>query len=157
MRLTCMKYEFMKSIVSISGLAIALAVTGCSTPNTVGPAVVQIAVQTGAAYGMQQDTNTIPYIRAATPVICNAAGSGTLDPAAVVAALQSSNADALKTPAAIIIINGALALYEAVYAQYGTNIQASVVQPYLQAVCSGLTAALPTATKPTLKAEWRVR
>jgi hypothetical protein len=137
----------MKNKLTVLGLALALAgiVTGCGTTGkTLTPALVQIAVQTGTSYGIMKDTNAIPYLRAAAPVICNAAGSGTLDPTAVVAALESSGSAQLKTPEGVIIINGVLAIYEAVYDAYGTNVQASVVQPYLQAVCNGLNGALGT-------------
>lgn len=136
--------------LTVLGLALALAgfVTGCGTTGkTLAPAVVRIAVQTGTTYGIMKDTNTVPYLKAAAPVICSAAGSSTLDPQQVVMALESSNAAQLKTPEAVIIINGALALYQAVYDSYGTNVQASVVQPYLQAVCDGLNGALGTGTR----------
>lgn len=145
--------------LTVLGLALALAgiVTGCGTTGKMlTPALVQIAVQTGTAYGIQKDTNSVPYLRAAAPIICSAAGSSTLDPAAVVLALENSTAAQLKTPEGVIIINGALAVYEAVYDAYGTNIQASVVQPYLQAVCNGLNGALGTTRALPAKAgPWR--
>lgn len=141
----------MTNKLTVLGLALALAgfVTGCGTTGTVlTPALVRIAVQTGTSYGIMKDTNTVPYLKAATPVICSAAGSAALDPSQVVMALESSNAAQLKTPEATIIINGALAIYEAVYDAYGTNVQASVIQPYLQAVCDGLSGAIGTRNAP---------
>ncbi len=108
-------------------------------------ALVRATVSTGASFGIAQDPSVVPYLKAAKPVICDAAGSGKLNPADVVAALQSSpNANQFKTPAGVAIINGSLAVYEAVYAYYGTNVQASVVEPYLQGVCLGLGDALPS-------------
>ena len=91
----------------------------------------------------------MPYLEAATPVICNAAGQGQVNPAEVVAALQQVTQ--AKTPQAVAIINGALAIYEAVYAYYGTNVQTSVVEPYLLGVCNGLRAVLPAPPSSNLK------
>lgn len=123
-----------------------VALTGCATTNPLGPAAVEIAVQTAATYGVQKDPNVVPYLKAAAPIVCSMAGSEMLDPAAVVAALEQSNVAALKTPEATILMNGALALYGAIYASYGDDVKASAVQPYLQAVCTGLTMAVPQNT-----------
>ena len=123
----------------------ALLFVGCATTQTpvnFGPAITQTTVMAGASYEMTQDANLRPYLMAAAPVICNAAGSGKIDPAAIVADLQASSANELKTTNAAIVINLLLGIYETIYYSYGTNIQASVVQPYLQAVCNGLNAAL---------------
>ena len=141
----------MKNQLVVAGLALVLAVSvvGCGTTKQLGPAAVQVAVQAGAAIGMNKEPAAIPYVEAATPVICSAAGSGVFDPAQVVSALENSPANFLKTPTGVIVINGALALYQAVYNSYGTNIQASVVEPYLLAVCNGLTGALSTLPTPT--------
>src|SRR5574337_605513 len=136
----------MKMLNSIWALALAACAltTGCATQNKpMTAAIVRATVSTGAIFGIEQDPTVVPYLQAATPVICNAAGQGKLDPAQVVAALKSANVDQLKTPAGVAIINSSLAIYEAIYANYGTNIQASVVQPYLQGVCLGLQDAIP--------------
>lgn len=140
--------------LTVLGLALALAglITGCGTTGkALSPALVRIAVQTGATYGILKDTNTIPYLKAATPVICSAAGTTNLNPDQVIAALESSSAAQLKTPEAVIIMNGALAIYETVYDAYGTNVQASVAQPYLKAVCDGLTGAVGSRNAPPKK------
>lgn len=130
-------------------LAVALCAglfTGCATANKpLTVAIVQATVSTGAAFGIEQDPTIVPYLRAATPVICNAAGQGQLDPSQVVQALQAADVAALKTPLGVSVINSALAIYEAVYSYYGTNVQSSVIQPYLQGVCLGLESALPPA------------
>lgn len=133
----------MNKLTSFLALIALAALTGCATTNPLGPAAVEIAVQTAATYGVQKDPNVVPYLKAAAPVVCSMAGSEMLDPAAVVAALEQSNIEALKTPEATIIMNGALALYGAIYASYGEQVKTSQVQPYLQAVCTGLTMALP--------------
>jgi hypothetical protein len=100
-------------------------------------------VSTGALFGIEQDPTVVPYLQAATPVICDVAGQGKVNPADVVQALQSAGVDQLKTPAGVAIINSSIAIYEAVYDSYGTNVQASVVQPYLEGVCLGLKDAVP--------------
>jgi hypothetical protein len=127
---------------------LAVLLTGCASGKQNGPmtvALVRASVSTGALFGIEQDPTVVPYLKAAKPIICDAAGSGKVNPAEVVAALQSSSsANQLKTPAAVAIINGSLAIYEAVYSYYGTNVQTSVVEPYLQGVCLGLGDALPT-------------
>jgi hypothetical protein len=127
--------------------------TGCATQNkTLTAAVVRATVSTGALFGIEQDPTVVPYLQAATPVICDAAGQGKINPAEIVAALQSANVEQLKTPAGVAIVNSSIAIYEAIYANYGTNVQASVVQPYLEGVCLGLTDALPQTGSGVVKA-----
>ena len=138
--------KMLNSVWALALIACALA-TGCATQNKpLTAAVVRATVSTGALFGIEQDPSVVPYLRAAAPVICDAAGQGKLNPADVVASLQSTGVDQLKTPAGVAIINSSLAIYEAVYSAYGTNVQASVVQPYLEGVCLGLNDALPQMT-----------
>jgi hypothetical protein len=146
----------MKTKLNSLGLAALLAIiVGCATTgaSVLAPSIVKIAVHFGASLGIQKDPAALPYLEAATPIICSMSGSGPVDPAAIVAALESSGASALKTPAAVLIINGALDIYEAVYDHYGSNVQASVVAPYLVAVCQGLTEALPASKASPVTAE----
>lgn len=125
-------------------LAACALLTGCATQNApMTAAIVRATVATGALFGIEADPTVVPYLQAATPVICDAAGQGQLNPTDVVHALQSAGIDQLKTPAGVAIINSSLAIYEAIYATYGTNVQTSVVQPYLQGVCLGLKDAVP--------------
>jgi hypothetical protein len=137
-------------LLALASLACALF-TGCAGTQQNKPmtaAIVRATVSTGALFGISEDPTVVPYLQAATPVICDAAGKGTLDPAAVVAALQAADVDQVKTPQGVAIINSGLAIYEAIYASYGTNVQASVVQPYLEGVCLGLRDALPKPPAP---------
>lgn len=154
----------MKKFVSLIGaplLFIALLfVTGCSTtqPN-ISPALVQQGVFTVAAYTVAKEPAVVPYLNAATPVICSAAqGTNGIDPASVVAAIEASPlASQLKTPEAVLALNGALTLYIGVWDSYGGKVDLAAMQPYLQATCNGLTLALPAAkSKPakTAKASW---
>jgi hypothetical protein len=137
----------MKKILTLLCLAsLALVFTGCKTQNpALTAAIVRATVSTGALFGIESDPTIVPYLQAATPIICDAAGTSHLNPVEVVQALQSINPK-LKTATGVAVINSALALYESLYAAYGTNVQASVVQPYLEGVCLGLRDALPVAT-----------
>ena len=131
----------MNKILSLLSLSVIL-LAGCASAPNIGPAVTQASVYAAASFGIQQNPDVLPYIKAAQPIICQAADGRTIDPAAIVANLQSANVEALKTPEAELIINSVLAIYEGVYYSYGADIQASVVQPYLQATCDGLTQAI---------------
>lgn len=125
--------------------------TGCATQNggpPATPAIVRATVSAGVSFGLAEDPSIKPYLQAATPVICDAAGQGKVNPADVVAALQQSDANQFKSPTAVAIINSAIAVYEVVYAYYGTNVQTSVVQPYLEGVCLGLRDVVPPLTPP---------
>ena len=128
-------------LVSVIGL---LGLTACNTiKSALTPAVVQKAIASGAAWGIQQDPTILPYLQVVQPIICTLAGSGVFDPAKVVAALDASTAAAaVKTPTGVIVVNSVLGIYEGVYYAYGANVQASVIEPYLQAVCAGLTQAV---------------
>lgn len=134
-------------LLALAALASVSLLTGCQTSGGLNPpttvAIVRASVSTGALFGMEKDPTIVPYLQAATPIICNAAGQGEVDPAQVVQALQSID-PSLKNATGVAVINGGLAIYEAVYSYYGTNVQASVVQPYLEGVCLGLRDAVPT-------------
>lgn len=137
----------MKLLSILAGAALCCALlTGCATapkPNP-GPLLVELAVQAGTSYGIEQHPEAVPYLRAAAPVICTAADTGTVNPADVVAAIQAANLDALSTPDAKLILNAALVIYDAAFSQYSATED---MKPYLKAVCNGLTLALPTATR----------
>lgn len=143
----------MKHLSSLLTLAtLAALLTGCATQNKpLTVAIVRQAVALGALYGAEQDPSVVPYLKVAAPVICNAASNSQVDPVDIVADLQATDVELLKTPQGVAIINGALAIYEAIYSSYGTNVQASVVQPYLQGVCEGLQQAFPPAAGVTAR------
>jgi hypothetical protein len=132
----------MKNILAASVLSAFLI--GCATNPTVGPAVTQTAVTGITAWALQTDANVRPYLTAAQPIICQLANGGTIDPAVVASALQSSSMNELKTPTGTIALNAILACYESVYYSFGSSVQQSQAQPYLLAVCNGLTTALGT-------------
>jgi hypothetical protein len=139
------------SILSVIPLLAMLA--GCASVSTpsIGPALTEAAIQAGASYEMSSNPQAAPYIAIAAPIICSLAGQGTVDPAAIVAALDASpSAQAVKSPIGTLVLNAALGLYQLVYNSYGTNITSSVMGPYLTAMCDGLTAAaLPNPTPPS--------
>lgn len=128
--------------------------TGCKT--TIGPAVLQSAVSVGVAYGVQKDPTIQPYLQASKTVICSLSGEGVFDPALIVAAIQNSPANDLKTPEALLVLNSVLAIYEAVYYGYGDDIKASEVQPYLAALCHGLELGLPADSRMLLTQRWLI-
>ena len=135
-----------KILLSLTALCLFGCATNSSNPNPIGPAITQATVATGVAFAVQQDPSILPYLEAADPVICALSGNGTVNPAQIVAALQSAQINELKTPAGMAALNAALAVYEAIYMSYGTNVQASTVEPYLLAVCNGLKEVTPVTT-----------
>lgn len=146
----------MKKIIAplLTSIALVTLLTGCAATSQNRPmtvALVRMAVNTGALFGIEQEPTCVYYLKAAAPVICNAAGNGNLNPAKVVAALQSADVDLLKTPIGVSIINSGLALYEAIYTAYGTNVQNSVMQPYLEGICLGLEDAVGMPTTSLIK------
>lgn len=148
--------KLVKYILLVAALYVAAnLVTGCSSvTNQITPAVVQQGVATGVSYAVAKYPTAIPYLEAAAPIICSAANGTNLNPAQVVAAIESSPAAALKTPEAVLILNGALTLYIAVWDSYGSNALASstAIQPYLAATCAGIDEALPASTNaPAMK------
>lgn len=131
----------MKTLIPLLGLCLLIA--GCKSPGLT-KATVQTAVSTSVAWGVLKEPRAIPYLKATVPVICSAAHGTNLSPAEVVAALEKSPAEKLKTPEGVIIINGVLGIYTAVFEAYGSDIDD---QPFLQAgldgACEGMKMALP--------------
>lgn len=137
----------MKKLLCLIPLVALLASSCASNPTSL--ALVQAAVTTGVEFGLLKATNAGPYVAAAGAVICASAASTNVSPEAVVAALEASDAAKLKTPEAVLIINGSLAIYDSVWSALGTNTTKAA--PYLQAVCNGINAALPpTPSGPVL-------
>lgn len=127
-------------------------VTGCaSSPVKITPALVQQGVATGVAYSTAKYPQAVPYLKAADLVICSASEGTNLAPSEVVAAIESSDAAALKTPEAVLILNTALTLYTGVWDAYGADALNN--QPdlklYLQATCAGISDGLPPISLPT--------
>lgn len=108
---------------------------------------MQLAVTIGASYGMDQYPQSVPYVKAATPLICQMAGAGVASPAEIVSDLQSASASWPKSPQGVAVINGALAIYEAVYAQYNGSDIKKDMQPYMAGLCAGLQGAIPPSAR----------
>jgi len=126
-----------------------LAFTGCST-MVLTPGSVKQGVATGVSYSVVKYPDAVPYLKAAEPVICSAAHGTNLAPAQVVAALQNSNADQLKTPEGVMILNTALALYVGLWEKYGTKAvtKSDKLRSYLEATCGGIHDGLIAAQPP---------
>lgn len=138
---------FRSLLTAVVLVASALAFTGCQTGPKLSPALVSVAVSTGVSLGVDKYPQTIPFIRAATPVVCAAANSTNIEPAQVVAALESSGVIDKTNTTARLILNGALAVYITVFDNFGENWVNSKpeLQSYLKAVCDGLTTGVPPA------------
>lgn len=136
---------FTRSVVLLgASVGLMFGMVGCASP-ALSKGMVRTAVSTGVAFGVLKDPTAIPYLRAATPVICAAAANTNLSPAAVIAALEGSDATQFKTAEAVIIMNGALSIYSAVWAEYGGRVSNfPLLQAYLEGTCEGLTLGLPT-------------
>jgi hypothetical protein len=136
------------------GVGLACFGTGCGTTgggSAMSPAVVRVGVATGVAYSAAKYTNAVPYIRAATPVICSVANGTNLAPGDVIRAVELSDATALKTPEGVLILNAAMLLYTGVWQSYGSNAVANAptLKLYLQATCDGLHDGLPGQSDAT--------
>ena len=136
----------------VSTIAVlSLFVAGCKTP-AVTQAIVQTTVATGVALGIQKSPEAIPYLWAAAPIVCSAASGTNISPAVVVAAIEAANIDTLKTPEAVIIMNGALSLYFVLYDQYGIEAvnNQELLKAYLQGTCNGLNLGLAGKSRGTI-------
>jgi hypothetical protein len=137
--------------------------TGCTfIKSNVTPAVVQQGVATGVIYAVQKYPTAVPYLQAAAPIICMTANGTNFDPAQIVAAIEKSDAGPLKTPEAVLILNGALTLYIGIWDSYGADAvnRSPDLKLYLQATCNGMNAGLagaPMLARPGVSAtapEW---
>lgn len=147
-----MKIKFSILIATIAAAFTAVLMTGCTSTNPgVTPALVQIAVQTGVAFGVERAPQAIPELRIADNVICAAAAGTNVEPSSIVLNLELAGVVSTNSPEAVIIVNGALALYDTIFAGYGSNWVANTpqLQTYLQAICAGMNAGLPQGA-PTL-------
>lgn len=132
---TAMKRFFLIPVA----LAVVLAFTGCGTvKSTLKPAVVQSGVAAGVRFGVAKYPTALPAVRVATEVICSAANGTNISPAVIVAAIESSSYESLKTPEAVFITQGIVTLYSAAWNSFASDAVAqSEALPYLQAVCNG--------------------
>lgn len=124
---------------------VACGGSGCSSPS-VTKAFVRTSVSTGVAFGTLKEPAAIPFLRAAAPVVCSAANGTNVSPAEVVAALESSDATALKTPGGVILLNAALSLYMTLYEEFGKDVDnLPQLQAWLAGTCEGILLGLPPA------------
>lgn len=139
-----------RSTVCLLAAALCLLPTGCASSRPGNPAVTKSVVRTaaliGTAVAVADAPQAIPYLRLAAPVFCLAAAGTNTQPAWIVDALETNQAALdLKTPEAVLIFNGALGIYEAIYLEYGAGGVAA--RPQLRAVleglCEGILAGLP--------------
>lgn len=116
-------------------------------------ATLKAEVALGATITMQKVPDSIPYVQAATPIVCQCAATGTVDPNQVVDAIIA--AGLVRNQDGIIVLNAALMLYNPVWEYYSTNQIPAQAKPYVEAVCDGLVEALTAppalARKPHLR------
>lgn len=145
-KVSSLKFKVSAIALCATGL---VAFTGCKTAPTAAQqqlttAIIEDAVTTGADLGLMKYPQALPFVIAARDVICSASSGSNVSPATIVADLQASPAaGAVRSAEGMVIVNGALALYDTVWASLGTNTARA--QPYLQAVCIGLGNAIPGA------------
>jgi hypothetical protein len=140
-----MKFKFTGPTIALAAVALF---TGCSSTTPVmTPAQLQTKVSTGVRIGLDVVPTAAPDIAVARDLICQEASRSNVDPQAIVKDLAAAG---LTNQTSKLIIDGALFAYEGVYTLIGTTNQA-VMQPYVQATCSGMTDALPVAGKPMLR------
>ncbi len=132
-----------------------IAGSGCKNP-AVTRTVVSTLVSTGVAVGVSQKPDAVPYLRAATPIVCASAANTNLNPAAVVAAIQSGTDPKLKTLSGVLLLNGALAIYTALWEQGAVDglTDQVILQAWLWGVCDGLTLGLPLVGTARPAASW---
>lgn len=130
----------MKNIILLSPLLAVLLLVGCaSAPSLTTPAAVAGDVATLTRIGLDVYPAAGPEVALARDVICGAAAVTNVNPANIVIDLSNLTTTNAETK---IIVDGAMWIYQQVYDLIGTNSTAQV-QPYLQAVCDGLSRAVP--------------
>lgn len=108
--------------------------------NGVVPVAVQIAVN--------KDTNSVPYLRAASVVLDALVSSGNYNPADVSAALSSLKAN---TPEAQLAVSAGLAIYKAFAADAVTaKLESSQSLAVLKAFSEALKQGLAYSVTPTV-------
>ena len=128
-----------------AALALAALVTGCaSTQTVITPATIQTATTLSVEGALIAEPDALPEVKIAGSVICAAAASTNVSPEAVVADLQAAG---LTNNAAeyTLIVNGVLLIYETAYNSLVNPADQATAQPYLQAVCNGINAAIPAS------------
>lgn len=120
-------------------LAVSLLICGCAgTRPLITPGMLQQGVGSAVAYGVHKYPGARPFVSAAQPIICSASEGTNLAPAEVVAALEDANV--LRTPESVFIVNSALLLYEGIYNAFGADAvdNSEQLRSYLHATCLGI-------------------
>lgn len=123
-------------------LAVAVLGSGCKTgsgSSVVSPALTQSFVASGVRYGVTKWPSSKPAVAAGVEVVCSVGNGTNLNPAVIVAAVDSSNFAALKTPEAVLIMEGVIGAYTLIWNSYGADAinNAPTLKLYLQATCNG--------------------
>lgn len=127
-----------------------ILLAGCtSTKQLITPAIVRQGVSALEGYSISKYPDTVPYLKAAAPVICSAANSTNLSPTQVINALEKSKANELKTPQGVLILNSLLVLYIGIWDAYGDDAvnRSPDLQSYLKATCDGMNDRLPVDSR----------
>lgn len=135
----------MKRFLIPVALVALLAFTGCGTVGKIiTPAAVQSGVSSGVRYGVAKYPEALPAVRVATEVICSQANGTNVSPAEIVAAIENSSFERIKTPEAIFITQSMITIYTAAWNSFASDaVAASEAKPYLQAVCNGAIEGMP--------------
>ena len=130
----------MKFIITLALLTASLFMVGCKTASPLlTPAALTSEVSQGIQIGLDVYPAAAPDVALSRDIICTAAQSTNVNPAAIVSDLAVLN---ITNSNSKLIVDGALFAYEQVYVLIGTNTTAQIA-PYLTALCDGFTQGLP--------------
>jgi hypothetical protein len=133
----------MKFLIALALLTASLFMVGCSTTSPlITPAALTSEVAQGVQAGLAFEPSVKPDIQLAQGKVCAAAQSTNTNPAMIVNDLQALG---ITNAYSVLIVNGAVLAYTTVYDLIGTNSTA-VVEPYLTALCNGMTEGLASST-----------
>lgn len=150
-----MKNIFTSIGIAVCGLAMILT-SGCSTTgnSVITPAITQQAVTLAVQGGLMAYPQYASDIKLAGTVICAAASTTNTSPTQI----SSSLAGVTTNAQAALILNGAMLVYEMAYNSLVSTNQQAAAQPYLQAVCNGFNAAVPSplsaARRLAVRGDW---
>ena len=124
-------------------LLAACFLCGCKTAAPLlTPAALTSEVSVGIQVGLDVYPAAAPDVAMARDVVCASASSTNVNPAAIVADLQTLG---ITNTNSKLIVSAALLVYQGVYDLIGTGTTIQV-QPYLAALCAGFTQGLPPVT-----------
>ena len=137
--------EILTSIgIAVCGLAMILT-SGCSTTgggsSVITPAITQQAVTLAVQGGLMAYPQYTSEVKLAGALICAAASTTNTTPTQISGGLAGISTNAQ----ASLILNGVLLVYEMAYNSLVSTNQQAAAQPYLQAVCNGINAAVPSS------------